>query len=326
VALHGDGAGGAIAVWKDGRLSTGAVYAQRLDALGQTMWAADGVMVGGVSSPNVDFRSTADLAGGVVIAWVGDSSSSGPRTAQRIDGSGALLWSPEGVVIADQDETPRAPYVVADGSGGAFFAWADGRRGDCLDTYAQHLDGGGSLLWEASGVVVAAIEQTRIPHGIAALNVTEALVFWGSPGPATGLPRDPAAHSRHLSMEAGTSPTAVVLSRVTAAGTGWTADCEGPVAAPTPLASIAVSSRPNPFNPRTTITYVLPVEGHARLLVYDVAGRLVRTLLDDWESAGSHDVGWDGRDDRGRRAPSGVYLSRLSVGEYEAAHRMLLLK
>jgi hypothetical protein len=326
VAVHGDGAGGAIAVWQDGRASTGAVYGQRLNALGQARWTADGVLVGGVSSPDIEFRSTGDLAGGVIVAWVGDSSVTGPRTAQRIDGSGTLLWPAGGVVIADEDQAPRAPQVVADGSGGAFFAWADGRRVDCLDTYAQHLDGVGGLLWEASGVVVAAIEQTRIPHGIAALDGTEALVFWGSPGPATGLPRDPAERSGLPLRRAGTSPTAVVLSRVAAAGTGWTADCEPPVAAPSPPASIAVSSRPNPFNPRTTITYVLPVDGHVRLVVYDAAGRVVRNLMNRWESAGRHELGWDGRDERGRRAPSGVYFSRITVGEYEALSRMLLLK
>jgi hypothetical protein len=326
VALHGDGAGGAIAVWKDDRASTGAIYCQRLDALGQTMWTADGVMVGGVSSPDIDFRSTADLAGGAIVAWVGDSSSSGPRTAQRIDGNGTLLWSPGGVVIVDQDQTSITPHVAADGSGGAFFAWADRRRVDCLDTYAQHVDGAGSPLWETSGVVVAAIERTRVPHGIAALNGTEALVFWGGSGPVVGLPKNPEVPSDPLSPQVETSPTAVVLSRVTSTGTGWIEDCEHPVAAPPLEVTMAISNRPNPFNPRTMITYVLPVDGHARLVVYDVAGRVVRTLLNRWESAGSHEIVWDGRDNRGRRVPSGAYLSKLAVEEYEMANRMLLLK
>lgn len=97
------------------------------------------------------------------------------------------------MVLADQDQRRYTPHVVADGNGGAFFAWADGRREDCLDTYAQHLDETGAVLWQASGVVVAAIERSRIPYGVAALNGTEALVFWGGPGGTVGLPRQPEA-------------------------------------------------------------------------------------------------------------------------------------
>jgi flagellar hook assembly protein FlgD len=89
---------------------------------------------------------------------------------------------------------------------------------------------------------------------------------------------------------------------------------------------MSISSRPNPFNPRTVITYVLPVDGRARLVVYDVAGRVVRRLLNRWEAAGPHEVLWDGRNDQGLHAPSGAYLSRLTIGEHEIAHRMLLLE
>jgi len=326
VALHVDGSSGAIAVWTDARSSSGAVYGQRLDALGEAQWNVDGVSVGAASSPGIHFRSTSDLAGGAIVAWAGESSLSGPRTAQRIDENGSLLWSSGGVVIVDQDATPTAPHVVADGGGGAFFAWADARRIECTDTYAQHVDGAGSIHWDTAGVVVAAIERTRMPHGIAPLNGTEALVFWGSPGPVVGLPKAGEARFEPMLPKVGTSPTAAVLSRVTSAGTGWTADCEGPTAAPPRRMTMELSNYPNPFNPRTLITYELPVAGHARLVVYDVMGRVVRTLVNHFESAGSHDSAWDGRDDRGRRAASGAYIARLTVAEYETTTRMLLLK
>jgi len=113
---------------------------------------------------------------------------------------------------------------------------------------------------------------------------------------------------------------------VTSAGTGLIAHCERPVDAPPARVAIAISNRPNPFNPATTIAYVLPVDGHARLVVYDVAGRVVRTLLNRWQSAGPHEILWGGRDDRGLHVPSGVYRSRLTVEEFETAGQMLLLK
>ena len=324
--LHADGSGGAILVWMDGRAPDAAIFGQRLNALGQTTWNADGVMIGGVSEPDLDYRSTADLAGGAIITWVGGYSSSGTRMAQRIDASGTLLWSPGGVVIADEDQNSFLPHVGADGNGGAYFAWADGRRVDCLDTYAQHVDATGTLLWDTTGVVVAAIERSRVPYGIAALDGSEALVFWGGAGPVVGLPKNPGVPSPALSLHKEASPTAVALSRVTSTGSGLIADCEQLVPSPPLPMTMAVSSRPNPFNPRAVITCVLPVDGRARLVVYDVAGRVVRTLLDRWEAAGPHEILWDGRNDQGLHAPSGVYLARLTVGGHEMAHRMLLLR
>ena len=72
VALHEDGAGGAIALWKDTRAAAGAIYGQRVDGLVATMWTTDGKLVGEVSSPDIAFRSTDDLAGGAIVAWTGD--------------------------------------------------------------------------------------------------------------------------------------------------------------------------------------------------------------------------------------------------------------
>ena len=85
-------------------------------------------------------------------------------------------------------------------------------------------------------------------------------------------------------------------------------------------------ARPNPFNPRTTISFSLPAPGHASLAVYDITGRKVRTLVSGPMSAGAHSVTWDGRDDAGKPAASGVYISRIAAGERVAAGKMVLLK
>ncbi len=83
---------------------------------------------------------------------------------------------------------------------------------------------------------------------------------------------------------------------------------------------------PNPFNPSTTIRFSLPREGRADLKVYDLAGRLVRTLVDEVLPATTHSVEWQGRDDRGRVVPSGTYYYRLSTDSGMAVRRMTLLK
>lgn len=84
---------------------------------------------------------------------------------------------------------------------------------------------------------------------------------------------------------------------------------------------------PNPFNPSATIVFTLPGAAAATLRVYDLSGRLVRTLLDGApRGPGSHEAVWDGRDDRGRTLPAGTYVARLEAGGRTAARRMMLVK
>jgi hypothetical protein len=85
-------------------------------------------------------------------------------------------------------------------------------------------------------------------------------------------------------------------------------------------------NRPNPFNPATTIKYGLPSAGHVLLCVYDVAGRLVRTLIDGNRPAGWHEAAWDGLDEAGRPAASGVYFCRLASPRSRHTIKMILLR
>ena len=83
---------------------------------------------------------------------------------------------------------------------------------------------------------------------------------------------------------------------------------------PTP-ASLVASYRvsPNPFNPQTNITYTLSQDGLVRLAVYDLLGRKVAVLIDDYRPAGPGSVIWDGRDASGSAVASGVYIARLET-------------
>ncbi|HYW68204.1 MAG TPA: FlgD immunoglobulin-like domain containing protein, partial [bacterium] len=83
---------------------------------------------------------------------------------------------------------------------------------------------------------------------------------------------------------------------------------------------------PNPFNPVTTIAYSLPEAAHVAIRVYSVAGKLVATLRDGEEQAGSRSVVWDGTNDRGQSVGSGVYFCSMTAGEFTASRTMVLLK
>lgn len=83
---------------------------------------------------------------------------------------------------------------------------------------------------------------------------------------------------------------------------------------------------PNPFNASTTVLFSLDRAASVRLRIYDAAGRLVRTLVDEVRPAGPHTVLWDGRDEGGRFAASGAYVCRLEAGPSMRMTRMTLLK
>jgi hypothetical protein len=87
-----------------------------------------------------------------------------------------------------------------------------------------------------------------------------------------------------------------------------------------------VSSYPNPFYYKTSITYNLPKSGHTRVCIYNVKGQLVASLLDTYQISGEHSLEWDGRNQNGRSISSGIYMCRImSSGEAET-HKMLLIK
>ena len=83
---------------------------------------------------------------------------------------------------------------------------------------------------------------------------------------------------------------------------------------------------PNPFNPQTTIRYDLTESGRVRLYVYNTDGQRIRTLIEENQGVGGHSVIWDGKDERGNKVASGVYIYRLVLGGFEASRKMILLR
>jgi hypothetical protein len=96
---------------------------------------------------------------------------------------------------------------------------------------------------------------------------------------------------------------------------------------PTPRAFALHQNAPNPFNPQTVIRYDVPVPGgKVNLTVYDVSGRLVRTLVDAVQPAGRHSVRWDGRNGHGLSVVSGVYFCRMTAPGFAEQRKMVILR
>ena len=98
------------------------------------------------------------------------------------------------------------------------------------------------------------------------------------------------------------------------------------VGAAAPTTSSLEPNHPNPFNSSTVIPYSLAVPGSVRLVIYNTLGQPVRTLVNEFQTAGFYQVFWDARDERGVEVASGVYLTRLSYPGGVQTQRLLLLR
>jgi hypothetical protein len=93
-----------------------------------------------------------------------------------------------------------------------------------------------------------------------------------------------------------------------------------------PVAFALMAPSPNPTSGRLTVRYEIPVGCHVELGVYDVAGRVVRRLVNADQGPGRYSIGWDGRTQDGSSAAGGVYFTRLRAGDFEATSRAVVLK
>jgi hypothetical protein len=158
--LVADGAGGAWLVWQDSR-AFGArlrdVYAQRVDADGNTLLASGGVIV--TAGPGMEDAPSAcsDGAGGIIVAWQDKNEDPvfADIYAQRLGPDGQRLWNGgQAVPVVTVGWDQNSPSVCADGAGGAVIAWSDGRD-DVGDVFAQRLDAAGQIQWTLNGVAVS---------------------------------------------------------------------------------------------------------------------------------------------------------------------------
>ncbi len=83
---------------------------------------------------------------------------------------------------------------------------------------------------------------------------------------------------------------------------------------------------PNPFNPSTTIHYAVQWDGIVEIKIYNLLGKLVRTLLNEHKRAGEYSIVWDGKDDFGRLVASGNYYYQFKAAEFQSTKKMLFLK
>jgi hypothetical protein len=197
--LIGDGNGGAVISWQDGRSigteeNTGYdIYAQKLtdesidDQIVVTeQWEEYGEPVcsaaGNQEYPNL----IAESNGGAIIAWqdgrsIGTAVDTGYDVyAQKVDGSGAPVWTayPDGVSVYVGAESQLNPQMVSDNNGGAVIVWADRRNSSNYDIYAQRIASGGAVSWAAAGVPASTAANDQLHPKLTSAGSSDAIITW----------------------------------------------------------------------------------------------------------------------------------------------------
>jgi hypothetical protein len=93
-----------------------------------------------------------------------------------------------------------------------------------------------------------------------------------------------------------------------------------------PVLVAGVSAFPNPFNPQTTVKFTNPAAGNVKVGVYDIHGRMIRSLVSESMAAGDHNIVWNGQDNTGAQVASGVYFVRMDTGSAQATQKLMMVK
>ncbi len=161
IDIISDGEGGAVMVWSDLRYDNGFdfndIYAQRVDRRGNILWTSGGVPICTANYEQYNPNIVSDGAGGFIISWQDLRSGSYYNVyAQRIDLSGNILWTSNGVGVCTGSYNMYAPELLPVPGGGAFLAWKDFRTDASGDIYCQKIDNTGATVWTSAGVAVCA--------------------------------------------------------------------------------------------------------------------------------------------------------------------------
>ena len=216
--------------------------------------------------------------------------------AQRINGSGAVQWTANGVAISTATDYQYYPTIVSDGAGGAIITWYDHRSGTNDDIYAQRINASGAVQWTANGVAICTAANYQEFPTIVSDGAGGAVITW---------------HDLRNGL------ADIYAQRVDANGV---TEVQNDVAA-LPESFRLEQNYPNPFNPATTFSFSLPSRSFVSLKVFDALGRQVEVVLSEELPAGTYSRNWNAE-----TFPSGVYFYRLQAGSFIETKKLVLLR
>ena len=178
-AIIGDGAGGAIITWHDQSDSTFDIYAQKIDVFGVVQWSTNGIPVSAAVDNQLSPVIVTDGFGGAIIVWEDYRAGTNANVyGQRVDASGAVLWTPDGAPISIASDDQLAPQIAPTDQSGVIVTWQDYQGGMDADIYAQKLDALGNALWTSSGVPITLATDDQLSPAITSDGQNGAIITW----------------------------------------------------------------------------------------------------------------------------------------------------
>lgn len=284
--------------------------------------------------PGVEFGG-ADF----LVAWEDTRLGSFPDIFCARVNTGGTVLDPAGVSVSTGTQTEDWCAVAYSGTS-YLIAWEDNRHGP-YDIFAARVSTGGTVLdpggftdilftsasarLESGGIVLS--WQTTI-HVATSNFVIERSDSRDGEFQMLNLPVSQVSALEFTCTDYSVSAGKTYWYKIILSGPSGE-DYYGPIeasAAEIPAAYKIDEPFPNPFNPTCTIRYEIPRSGQVNLLVFDVSGSLVRTLVDGWREPGVYMEVWDGKGEDGSVLPSGVYLLRLEAAGFGATRKMAILR
>jgi hypothetical protein len=152
-----------------------------IPALAHAQWAATGTTISAAPYDQRFATVCSDGAGGAILAWEDMRADGGQARlyAQRINAAGVPVWTANGIALCNTNPGSQwGPRAVSDGAGGAIITWLDYRNGGSGDIYAQRVNGSGTALWTANGVVVCNAAADQAQPAIVADASGGAIITW----------------------------------------------------------------------------------------------------------------------------------------------------
>ncbi|MCK5772570.1 MAG: hypothetical protein KAH57_02155 [Thermoplasmata archaeon] len=171
-----DGSGGAIFTWGDTRDGGYDIYAQRIDGDGALLWEENGTAICTMFGDQARPEITSDGAGGAILTWRDTRYVASDIFTQRVNRSGEVQWTEDGVEICSGSGPHWYPKIFEDGSGGAVITWQDGRDG--LNIYAQRVNATGAPLWGENGKAVCTASDDQVEPIVVVDSSGHSIIAW----------------------------------------------------------------------------------------------------------------------------------------------------
>jgi hypothetical protein len=286
-----------LVVWQDARSVYNDIYGARVTT-GATVLDSTGIPISSASLAQ-EYPALAFDGTNYLVAWQDKRASSHYDIyMSRVATDGTVL-DPAGIVVSGAAGDQLHPAVAFDARD-YFIVWQDGRSSTDYDIYASDVDKDGTVL-DPSGTAISTEDHDQDAPSVCSTPYGLILIAYASftAPPEYGIHR---IWARFYDVTAGVSIEG--------------ADHEG---------CGLLGSFPNPSRGPVTLQFSLAAHEHVSLEIYDVEGRLVRTLVDGFLNPGTHDVRWDTRTVSGRPAAPGLYFCHLESAAHSQVRKFILL-